>query len=364
MFFACGIAFASWASRIPEIKEKLELNDAQLGNVLLFMTMGSICALPLAGIIINKVGSRKVVVLACTFYFLTMPFLGFCNTALGLSITLFCFGFGADLLNISMNVQAVTVEKAQNRAIMSVIHGVFSVGFFVGATLGGFCYKWNISPLLHLSIIGSVVILIALVSYRFLMIQDYKSNEDAPLFALPDKALVLLSIICFCGMMGEGAMADWSVIYYKQYMTNTAGFVTAAFTCFSVCMLIGRFLGDIAVAKFGLKNVLMANSALFALGMFLAVFWPNPLIIFVSFGIVGLGLSTMVPLIYAQAGNTKTMSPGVALSAISTVGIAGFLIGPVLIGHVSQASNLRQALATLVGLGLVSLFLSSKIKKG
>ncbi len=362
LFFACGFAFASWAARIPEIKEKLNLNDAQLGNILLFMTIGSICALPLAGFIIGKFGSRKIIVLACCFYFTSMPFLGFCTTAFGLACALFYFGFGADLLNISMNVQAVNVEKAQNRSIMSFIHGVFSVGFFVGASLGGLCYKFNIQPNVHLSVVGTFVILAGIFSFKYLIKTDFKSSESAPLFALPDKSLILLAIICFCGMMAEGAMADWSVLYYKIYMTNPAGYITAAFTCFSVCMLVGRFLGDWAVAKFGLKTVLIFNSILFGIGMFFAVVYPKPICILVSFGVVGLGLSTMVPLIYAKAGHTKTMSPGAALAAISTVGIAGFLIGPVLIGHLSEASSLRVALSSLVVLAVISSFLCSKIK--
>lgn len=363
LFFACGIAFSSWASRIPEIKEKLHLNDAQLGNVLLVMTIGSISALPISGWLIEKFTSRKIIVAATIIYFCSMPFLGFTSSTFGLSIALFCFGFGADLLNISMNVQAVGVEKAQNRAIMSVIHGVFSVGFFVGASVGGLCNKWSISPEIHLATVGGVVLLIGIITYKNLLITDYKSNDSAPLFALPDKALVLLSVICFCGMLAEGAMADWSVIYYKKYMQNATGFVTAGFTCFAICMLIGRFAGDWAVSKFGLRTILLTNSALFALGMFIAVSFPSQWVILFSFSIVGLGLSTMVPLIYAQAGKTKSMSPGAALAAISTVGIAGFLIGPVLIGHLSEAFSLRNALGVLVILGLISAFLSSKIKQ-
>ncbi len=361
LFFVCGLAFASWASRIPEIKEKLNLNDAEFGSVLFAMPIGSLMALPLAGFAVDKFGSRRIMLLACCFYLFAMPFLGLANFGWQLAIALFFFGFGGDLLNISMNVQAVGVEKAQNRSFMNFFHAVFSVGFMVGAALGGLFAKINIAPIYHLGTIALIVISTGLLSYNILLKQDEKPTEPQPLFAWPDKSLMVLGIICLCAMLAEGAMADWSVIYYKKVLNNPNGFVTAGFTAFSVAMVIGRFLGDNILEKIGLAKLLLINSLLLVLGMTVALGITNPVVVIIGFSITGLGLSTIVPLIYSEAGHSKTMSSGVALAAITTVGMFGFLLGPVIIGYISEYTSLRIALSLLVVLGLVSAWFTRRI---
>jgi MFS family permease len=362
LFFVCGLAFSSWASRIPEIKEKLNLNDAEFGTVLFAMPIGSLMALPLAGFAVDKFGSRRIVILATCFYLIAMPFLGSANMGWQLAIALFLFGFGGDLLNISMNVQAVGVEKAQNRSFMNFFHAVFSVGFMVGAALGGYLAKLKIEPLSHLATVAIIVAATGFISYSLLLKTDEKPTEPQPLFAWPDKSLMVLGIICFCAMLAEGAMADWSVIYYKKALNQPDGFVTAGFTAFSVLMVLGRFLGDGALEKLGLSKLLLINSILLVLGIAIALGLNYPLAIIIGFGITGLGLSTIVPLIYSEAGHSKTMSSGLALAAITTVGMFGFLLGPVIIGYLSEATNLRIALSLLIVLGIISAFFTKKIQ--
>ena len=362
LFFMCGISFASWASRIPDVKEFLNLSDAALGSVLFAMPIGSLTALPIAGIIIGKFGSKKITLLSMLVYLIALPLLGFAKTPISLAIALFIFGFGSDMLNISMNVQAVNVEKIQNRSFMSSFHAIFSVGFMMGAGLGGLIAKQGINTFEHLTAIGIIDAVMGLLVYRFLVSYDQKSDKKSPLFALPDKSLMLLGIIAFCGMLSEGAMADWSVLYYKQVLNNPEGFTTAGFTAFSVAMVIGRIFGDRIVQSMGLRKTLLINCLIVFLGMSIALMVRNSFVIVLGFGITGLGLSTIIPLIYSEAGHSKTMSAGVALAAITTVGMAGFLIGPVLIGYLSEFSSLRIALSSIMVLGLVGAFLTTKIK--
>lgn len=362
LFFLCGISFASWASRIPDVKEFLNLSDAALGSVLFAMPIGSLTALPVAGVVISKFGSRNITMLAMLFYIIALPLLGLAQTPMALAFALFIFGFGSDMLNISMNVQAVNVEKIQKRSIMSSFHAIFSIGFMIGAALGGLIAKQGITPFQHLTSVGILDLLMGLTVYRFLTVNDEKSSESQPLFALPDKSLILLGIIAFCGMLSEGAMADWSVLYYKQVLNNPNGFATAGFTAFSILMVVGRIFGDRIVQAFGLRKTLLINCLIVFIGMSVALVIRNPYTVIIGFGITGLGLSTIVPLIYGEAGHSKTMSAGVALAAITTVGMAGFLIGPVLIGYLSEFSSLRIALSSLVFLGLFGAFLTTKIK--
>ncbi len=362
LFFLNGMSFASWASRIPDVKEFLKLGDAALGTVLFAMPIGSLSALPVAGIIISKFGSRNVALFSMLFYVVAMPLLGSANSTIQLAIALFLFGFGGDLLNISMNVQAVNVEKIQHRSIMSSFHAVFSIGFMIGAALGGFIASEDISVFQHLTFVGATDLFIGIIIYRLLVKSDEQTDKAQPLFALPDRGLILLGIIAFCGMLSEGAMADWSTLYYKQVLNNSKGFATAGFTAFSMMMVLGRIFGDKIVNRFGLRKILLFNCLIIFLGMFVALISMNPISVIIGFGITGLGLSTIVPLIYSEAGHSKTMSAGVALAAISTVGIGGFLLGPVLIGFLSEFSSLRIALSSLIILGLLGAFLTTKIK--
>ncbi|NBB30473.1 MFS transporter [Cellulophaga sp. BC115SP] len=362
LFFISGLSFSSWASRIPDVKEKLGLGDAALGTVLFAMPIGSLSALPLAGVIINYIGSRKVTLIAAIIYLLSMPFLGIASQGWQLAIALFIFGFGGDLLNISMNVQAVNVEKTMSKSIMSSFHAIFSIGFMIGAALGGILASQGISTVWHLSTVGILDIIVALFVYQYLIAQDFKSSEAQPLFALPDKSLMLLGVICFCGMLCEGAMADWSVLYFKQILGNASKYATSAFTAFSITMVIGRIIGDKTVAKLGLKKTLILNCSLVTIGMILALALPISWTVILGFSITGLGLSTVVPLIYSEAGHSKTMSAGVALAAISTVGISGFMIGPVMIGYIAEFTSLKIALFSLVILGGLGTILSTRIK--
>jgi MFS family permease len=362
LFFLNGLSFASWASRIPDVKDILKLGDAALGAVLFAMPIGSLSALPVAGIIISRFGSKKITLFSMLFYFVSMPLLGYATSTFQLAIALFLFGFGSDMLNISMNVQAVNVEKIQQRSIMSSFHAVFSIGFMIGAALGGFIASENISVFKHLTFMGTTDLLVVILIYRFLVKSDQQTDKAQPLFALPDRGLVLLGIIAFCGMLSEGAMADWSTLYYKQVLHNSKGFATAGFTAFSIMMVVGRIFGDKIVNKFGLRKTLLINCLIVFLGMFFALIIVNPISVVIGFGITGLGLSTIVPLIYSEAGHSKTMSAGVALAAITTVGMGGFLLGPVLIGFLSEFSSLRIALTSLIVLGLLGAFLTTKIK--
>jgi MFS family permease len=362
LFFACGFGFSSWASRIPEIKEKLQLNDAEFGTVLFAMPIGSLTALPIAGYAINKFGSKNMTFIACLFYLFNLPFLGAANSGFLLAISLFIFGFGGDMLNIAMNVQAVGVEKAQKRSFMNVFHAIFSIGFMIGVAAGGFIINLKISPFIHFSSVGLLIILIAVFGNKFLIKQDEKLAEAQPLFAWPDKSLIILGVICFCGMLSEGAMVDWSVIYYKKILGNTPGLTTAGFQAFSISMVLGRLMGDKILTKIGLPKLLLINSLLLILGIVIALSSVHYLAVIIGFGVTGFGLSTMVPLIYSEAGHSKIMSSGVALAAITTIGMAGFLLGPVLIGYISEYSSLRIALSLLVILGIISAYFTKKIK--
>jgi MFS family permease len=361
LFLLCGLAFACWASRIPDVKQALNLTDAQLGTVLLAMPMGSLIALPLAGWFIAKFSSRVMVCVAGVFYLVSMWLISGAVSIYGLMGALFIFGFGGDILNISMNVQAVGVEKGYGRNIMSSFHAVFSIGFLLGLAIGGYLAQMPISYENQLFYGGVFTIVSILLVYPILLKTDHKPSEPQPIFAIPDASLLKLAIICFCAMMGEGAMADWGVLYFKQTQGNQAFVSTLASSFFSIAMVLGRLFGDYFTQKYGLSKLLTFNSILYGIGVLCFVLFPQVYTVLLGYLLTGLGVSTLVPMCYAVAGRSKTMAPGSALAAITTVGMVGFLLGPPLIGYISQASNLKFALSVLIVLALVSFFYSKKI---
>ena len=361
LFFVLGIDFASWASRIPTIKDNLDMSDGLLGLVLLSSPISSLLTLPLAGWIVTKVGSRKTVLLAALLYSLTLPFIGLAANAWQLAAVLFVFGIGGEFLNIAVNTQAVAVEKLFSKPIMSSFHGFFSLGGMVGAFVGGLMMQFT--PAFHLTLMAGVGLLLTLIFQQNLLRHDAPEGEHHPLFVRPTGILVGLGFIAFCCMLGEGAMADWSSVYFEKVLKAPQTFITAGYTAFSLAMATGRFNGDWLTARLGGVRMLQVSGIVSATGLAVALLFPTLYTCIAGFACVGFGYATVVPLVYSAAGNSKTMAPGVALAAVSTLGYLGFLFGPPLIGFVSTATSLPVALGLVVLLSALIAIFSGFAKK-
>ncbi|MBI1781582.1 MAG: MFS transporter [Sphingobacteriales bacterium] len=361
-FFIAGISFATWASRIPDIKEKLQLSDAGLGAVLLSLPVGLMLSLPISGWLITKYGSRRMLLTAALFYPAVLVFLGLADSVLQLSFTLFLFGLLGNLINIAMNTQAVAVEKFYGRSIMASFHGLWSLAGFSGAAIGSFLVTAGVVPFWHFTIIWILTLLLVLVFYKYTVVKDDASAEAAPLFVKPDRYILILGLIAFCSMMAEGAMADWSGVYFKNIVAAPKAVVTIGYVAFTAAMAGGRFLADGLATKFGMKNILKFSGALITAGLVLSTLFPYVLTSTIGFLLVGLGVSSVVPFIYSLAGKSTTMSPGLALAAVSSVSFLGFLSGPPIIGFIAQAINLRGSFAVIALLGLGIVVMSNKIK--
>lgn len=361
-FFMLGVGTGTWASRIPDIQERLGLNAAELGGVLLGMPVGSFLSLLPAGWVVTRFGSRKVILYTAIAFAIVLPCLGLAATPWLLVLSLFGFGVCADVMNIALNTQAVTVEEQLGKSIMSSFHALWSVGAMVGALTGGLMIAWHISPIQHFAFIGVALVVLTFIFYQHLLPNDRQTRENQPLFALPDRPLLLFGLIAFCAMLTEGSMADWSSIYYKQTLTAGTGIATTGYTAFTLTMSLIRFAGDWLTERVGIRKLLQISGLLVALGMGLAVTWPTSIVVIIGFMLIGIGVATVVPLVYSAAGRSESMSAGVALAAVSTVGISGFLFGPVLIGFIAEATTLRFALGLVVFLGLGITLLTSRVK--
>ncbi len=357
-FFLSGLLFSSWAVRIPAIKDRFHFNDAQLGGVLFMLPLGSFVALPFAGWAVHRFGSRLMTPLAAITYSLLLFALSQCQSPITLSVGLFFFGFWGDFLNISMNTQGIAVQGLFDKPLLSSFHAMWSVGALAGAVLGGASFKMDMTTVQHMSGITIFTALLAIGFSRHMVSDRHLSEGSGPLFAWPDKALLILGSICFCCTLCEGAMADWSSLYYRQVAGEGSSAGTTGYTAFTFAMSFGRFSGDRLIQHFRNRKVLMADGLLIAVGLGLALWVQLPFAVIIGYAAVGFGVATVIPIVYTVAARSGTMAPAIALAAVSTIGFTGFLIGPPIIGFIAHAIGLRMALLLVVMLGICIWMLS------
>lgn len=362
-YFGQGIAFASWASRIPDIKHKLHLSDAGLGSILLALPFGQLCTMPVSAALVTKYGSKKVLQVAAILYAVALCNLGLATAPWHLALFLFLFGVIGNMANISVNTQGVEAEKLYRRSIMTSFHGAWSIAGFTGALVGLLMVNLHIIPIYHFLIILLLIIVNVIINKQHLVGgKPAATAEKRRFFMKPQGALLQLGIIAFCSMATEGAMFDWSGVYFKEVVIAPASLVVLGYASFMVMMASGRFIGDYVISKIGRKRILQLSGFIISTGMALSVLFPNLVTATIGFMLVGLGVSTIIPSVYSVAGQNKKVSPGVALAMVSSVSYFGFLMGPPLIGYISALSSLRYSYAVIGCFGLLITFLVTKIK--
>jgi len=361
--FCQGLAFASWASRIPDIKTKLHLSDGQLGSLLFALPLGQLATMALSGTLVTKFGSKKVLTVAAALYVVALTNLGLASQGWHLGVSLFIFGIIGNMCNIAVNTQGVAAENLFDKPIMSSFHGAWSIAGFTGALVGLLMINLHIAPYLHFWIIAGLVWISILINNKFLVAGvGPASTTKKKLFSKPEGALLQLGVIGFCSMATEGAMFDWSGVYFKDIVKAPQALVPLGYASFMVMMASGRFIGDRLIARLGRKRVLQVSGVLISSGMFLAVLFPYIITAVIAFMLVGLGVATVVPTVYSVAGRNAKVSPGIALAMVSSVSYLGFLMGPPLIGYIAELASLRYSYAVIGVFGLVITLLVAKIR--
>ncbi|HTK18800.1 MAG TPA: MFS transporter [Mucilaginibacter sp.] len=368
MFFMAGLCFASWASRIPTIQQTLHLSDAGLGGVLLAIPTGLMCSLPFTGWIITKIGSRKLLIIAISLYACFLVGLGAARTTVELISCLWCFGFVGNAANIAVNTQAVAAERLYEKPIMASFHGIWSLAGFTGAGIGIFMIGHKIIPFHHFIAILVLIVIGVIVTSRQLNNDSGSVGKgEVVVLSIRDRLrtmvpLLKLGVIAFCSMICEGTMFDWSGVYFRKVIHAENGWIGAGYFAFMCFMAMGRFVADWFAGKFGLKRTLQISGTLTATGLLVSVIFPYLWPSIFAFMLVGIGVSSVVPMIYSSAGKTATMSPGVALTAVSTIGFSGFMIGPPLIGFIAGIATLRASFLLIACMGMCVAILSSKAR--
>ncbi|WP_216325051.1 MFS transporter [Deinococcus aestuarii] len=360
VFLTNGVMFATWAVNIPGVRDHLRLSDAQLGVALLAVGLGSLATMPLTGGWTARYGSHRVTqvsTVACLLA-LALPFLA---PNLGLLVlALAVLGAANGAMDVSMNAQGVTVERSLGRAVMSRFHAYFSLGSVLGALLGT-ALIGRVPMLAHALGVVAVTTVAGVLAGRLLLPDRAASPAPGTAEASSSSAsrvphlgpaVLLLGALCFLGMLSEGANYDWAALYFRDVLNVTGGSAGIGYTAFVAAMTLGRWFGDRVRGRLGDERTVRGGALLTALGLGLALLVREPLPAAVGFALSGLGLSNVVPVMYGAAGHALA---GRGIAQVATIGYAGFLLGPPLIGFVAEHVGLPAALGiALSGAALVA----------
>jgi MFS family permease len=363
-YFGMGLCFATWASRIPDIKSALHLSEGDLGTLLFAVPLGQLTMMSFSGKLVTRFGSHRILPVCIMLYAFSLTNLGLVQSAWQLGLALFIFGICANLTNISVNTQGVYTEGLFKRNIMSSFHGMWSLAGFTGALVGLGMLALELNTYTHFLIVAAIVGILVAFNFKFLIKAKEKmvTVEKKKGFRKPDGSLVMLGVIGFCCMASEGVMFDWSGVYFKDIVKAPGPLVILGYASFMIMMASGRFFGDRLIQKFGRKTVMQISGCMISTGLFTAVFFPYIIPATIAFMFVGLGVSTIIPTLYSIAGKHPTIPTGEALTAVSSVSFFGFLMGPPIIGYIAEVSTLRFSFAFIGIFGFFIAFMVSRIK--
>lgn len=380
-FLAQGLCFSSWASRIPDVKDIFEVNYAfYWGLVLFLIPVGKFVAIPLAGYLVSKAGSRIMAQVSVLGYALALFLIGTAHNIYLLGIFLFLFGVFWNLCDISLNTQGIGIERIYGRTIMASFHGGWSLAACMGALVGFIMIVLDIAPFWHFTMISIFIACVIAVSRKYLQndvaqdkpdSRDVKKEKPALLSFIrkPEILLIQLGIVGLFALVVESAMFDWSGVYFESVLKAPKS-LQIGFLVFMVMMTVGRFLTNYAYSLLGKQRVLQLAGLFIFAGFFTSallgeIFESMSLKVAVNsigFMLVGLGISCMVPTIYSLVGAKSNTPVGIALTILSSISFIGSLVAPLLIGAISSAFNMKYAYIVVGLLGLCILFMTSFCK--
>ncbi|MCU0341402.1 MAG: MFS transporter [Spirosomaceae bacterium] len=354
-FFTNGFLYANWTARLPELQRYFGLNNSQLGTVLFCIALGSMTAMPFAGWLGNRLGSDKVVRVTGLLFCVAVPLVALSQNEWVIRACFFFLGATSGSMDVSMNSQAVLVERLWGKIIFSSFHAVFSIGMALGAATGGLFAGLDVAMQPHLWALAGVGMLLILWASTQLIPDALTAAQQSETSDKTDRWLALKTIlpfglIAFCCMTGEGAMVDWSAIYVNKIVGQNEVISAWAFGAFGVAMTIGRTLGDHFIEKWGMTKMLLIDAALSIVGLALVIGFVSVWSVFFGLFLVGLGVATIVPIVFSSAGNLPNVSPSAGISMASSIGYSGFFIGPPTIGYLAEAFDLRAGMGFVLGL--------------
>lgn len=360
LFFVGGFGAASWAPLVPLLKARLQVDEGVLGMLLLCIGFGSLLTMPVAGMAAARFGCRRVLATVASIYALLLLALSQVGS-LWLAIpALLAFGAVMGMLDVTVNIHAVIVEKAAGRRLMSGFHALWSVGGFAGAGFFGIWLSLGLTPV-QATLCAAVWMFILLAVFVRYLLPYGGEKEGTALFAVPRGIVAFVGVICCIAFLVEGAIMDWGGVFLTTLKQMDLSMAGTGFAVFSAAMLIMRLTGDWLVQQFGSQVIVLVGGVLSVTGFILVILSPWQVPLYVGFFAIGIGSANIVPIFYSLLGRQKVMPINMAVSAVSTLGYLGILMGPAVIGFVAHQTSLYLSFGLLAGLVVLQLLIASYV---
>ncbi|MBX3238549.1 MAG: MFS transporter [Chitinophagaceae bacterium] len=359
IFLVCGLGISSWAPMVPYAKDRLALHDAHLGILLLFLGGGALVMMPASGVLASRFGSRIVILVSALVIALTLPLLLILDSGIAMAAALMLFGAGIGSIDVAMNAQAVQVQNLYGRPIMSSLHGLYSVGGLLGALGLGFLIKTGLEPIPAAIGIAVLLIIIAVSQYRYLfsfseeravVAQFYSPSAGTATgsrYQWLRGTVLFLGFLSFAVFLGEGAVLDWSAVFLRDNKGVSQEFSGVGYAAFSIAMAFVRLTGDKLVERWNNKLIVVGGSLVAALGFAITVFCTGIYWVLIGYALLGVGAANIVPIFFSDGGKLRGIPPTVSIPVITTLGYAGQLAGPALLGIIAHRFSLEAAFGCL-----------------
>ncbi|MEU1272759.1 MFS transporter [Streptomyces sp. NPDC005799] len=340
VFTVHGAVTGSFATRVPWVQEHAHLSAGELGFALAFTAFGASCAMPLAGRISHRFGSRTALRGLIAMWTLSLILPALAPNMLTLCLAMFVYGASAGMADVAMNALGVEIEQRLNKSIMSGLHGMWSAGALIGSAGGTLAAHLGADARVHFALAAVTLTALGLLACTWVLdLQPAEDEEPPPRFALPPRSALLIGAVGFCAVFAEGASLDWSAVFLRDQLDTSAGLAAACTTGFMLTMAVARLVGDAVVNRFGAVRTVRAGGVLAVLGGLLIVVAGEPVVAMGGFALLGLGIAVVVPLCFAAAGHSGP-NPSQAIAGVATITYTSGLIAPSLIGGVAQATSL------------------------
>ena len=360
-FFSLGLSTAAWAPLIPFAQQRLQLNHASFGTLLLCIGFGSMLAMPTTGLLIKRIGCRPIICVAILLLSMVLPIFALTSSVLIMCIALFLFGTAAGSLGVAINLQAVIVEKNSLKSMMSQFHGMCSLGGLAGVMTVTALLTIGVTPFISALSICCLLLLIALIAVPNSLSNiesddtptnptDNTAEKNSKSKKLPSPLIILIGLVCFIAFFSEGTAMDWSGIYLINEYGVKPAVAGLAYTFFAIAMTIGRFSGHLLQKKMGEKNIVVYSAVCAALGMLTIVAAPVWTMVLAGYALLGLGCSNIVPVMFSRVGRQNVMPKAAALSCVSTIAYGGCLFAPALVGITSEMVGLTFVFSMIASL--------------
>ncbi len=350
---ALGVLAGTWGAHIPSVKARYALSEATLSLVLLAAAIGAVSSLFVAGRIVGRLGARKTAALATVLLCLMLGLVLEHSGLAALLPAMVVLGAAMSVLDVAINTEGSVLESLSGRAVMSNLHGMFSVGGMTGAAVVAYLLGAGVTPRVQLIGVCSVIAVVVVIAARGMLASHPASpgdeqGEGKAHFAWPRGLLLVIGLLIFAGMTAEGVMVDWCVLYLKQDVGLPQAQAAVGYAVFSAAMASSRFAGDWLRNRYSERALLRSGATVAAVAMAVVLLSANATIAFIGFALVGIGLAPVAPILFNAATRVPGVSRAAAIASVTSIGYSGFMIGPPLIGSIATASSLTAALAVVV----------------